>query len=79
MERPGAQVSLIIPVFRDADIVLECLASITDDPGCDGIDIVVVDDASGDDTPDRKVGAIAISTGLLWVCSMRTPWWNQVG
>ncbi|MBG84576.1 MAG: hypothetical protein CMJ40_08525 [Phycisphaerae bacterium] len=53
MERPGAQVSLIIPVFRDADMVLECLASITDDPGCDGIDIVVVDDASGDDTPDR--------------------------
>ena len=53
MERPGEQVSLIIPVFRDADIVLACLTSIVEDPGCHGMDIIVVDDASGDDTPDR--------------------------
>ena len=53
MERPGAQVTLIIPVFRDADMTLECLNSIANDPGCEGLEILVVDDASGDDTPDR--------------------------
>ena len=48
MERPGAQVTLIIPVFRDADMTLECLNSIANDPGCEGLEILVVDDASGD-------------------------------
>ncbi|MCH2133833.1 MAG: glycosyltransferase family 2 protein [Phycisphaerales bacterium] len=53
MERPGSRISLIIPVFRDADVVLECLRSIVDDPDAQGLDIVVVDDASGDETPSR--------------------------
>lgn len=53
MSSTGSQVSLIIPVFRDADVVLECLRSITADPDATGLDLVVVDDASGDDTPNR--------------------------
>ncbi|MEE2906867.1 MAG: glycosyltransferase family 2 protein [Planctomycetota bacterium] len=53
MERPGIHISLIIPVFRDADVVLECLRSLTSDPDAADLDVVVVDDASGDDTPDR--------------------------
>ena len=53
MERPSSQISLIIPVFRDADVVLECLQSLASDPTAEDLDIVVVDDASGDDTADR--------------------------
>ena len=53
MERPGSRISLIVPVFRDADVVLECLRSILADPDAKGLDLIVVDDASGDDTPDR--------------------------
>lgn len=65
MERPGAQVTLIIPVFRDADMVLDCLASIIEDPGCAGIDLLVVDDASGDDTPDRIESAALPGVRLI--------------
>ncbi|MCH2149918.1 MAG: glycosyltransferase family 2 protein [Phycisphaerales bacterium] len=53
MQRPASQISLIIPVFRDADVVLECLRSLTSDPAAEGLDVIVVDDASGDDTADR--------------------------
>tara|TARA_B100001059_G_scaffold113776_2_gene113947 strand:+ start:2374 stop:4221 length:1848 start_codon:yes stop_codon:yes gene_type:complete len=65
MERPGTQVTLIIPVFRDADMVIECLTSITDDPDCDGLDIIVVDDASGDDTPDRIESAAMTGVRMI--------------
>ena len=57
MERPGSRISLIVPVFRDADVVLACLRSILADPDAEGLDLIVVDDASGDDTPDRIVEA----------------------
>ena len=53
MQRPASEISLIIPVFRDADVVLQCLQSVLSDPMAEGLDVIVVDDASGDDTPDR--------------------------
>ena len=57
MERAGSRISLIVPVFRDADVVLACLRSVVADPDAEGLDLIVVDDASGDDTPDRIIEA----------------------
>ena len=43
-------VTVVIPVFNGADLVRNALASVVQQTGC-GIEIIVVDDGSTDDTP----------------------------
>jgi GT2 family glycosyltransferase/glycosyltransferase involved in cell wall biosynthesis len=44
------QVSIIIPVYNELDFTLRCLKSIQDNPSTASAEIIVLDDASKDDT-----------------------------
>jgi GT2 family glycosyltransferase/glycosyltransferase involved in cell wall biosynthesis len=50
-ERP--RVSIVIPVYNHFDHTLVCLRSLTEHPGTIPFEVIVVDDCSSDETPER--------------------------
>jgi hypothetical protein len=50
---PAHETAVIVPVHRAADVALECLQSLRQSCVITPADVIVVDDCSGDDTPDR--------------------------
>lgn len=59
---PQPQVSIIVPVYGNLDLTLQCLAAIAEAPTAVGYEVIVVDDASPDGSADvlAKVAGITL-------------------
>ncbi len=59
---PQPQVSIIIPVYGNLDLTLQCLSAIAQAPTAIGYEVIVVDDASPDGSADvlAKVAGISL-------------------
>lgn len=59
---PQPQVSIIIPVYGNVDLTLQCLAAIAEAPTAVGYEVIVIDDASADGSGDvlAKVAGITL-------------------
>ena len=73
--KPAARVSLVIPVYNQLVHTMQCLESILRLPD-KGDEIIVVDNASTDGTPDylKNVGVTVISNATNLGCAKA---WNQ--
>jgi len=54
------EASVIVPVYNNSELTFECLASIADHGGAVSLEVIVVDDASGDDTTSMLDGVQGI-------------------
>ncbi len=66
--------AVVIVNYRTADVTIEALASLAPETaGLPGLRVVVVDNASGDDSPDRIHAAIADRGWDAWAKLLRAP------
>lgn len=62
---PGSsapRVSIVIPVYNHFDHTLVCLRSLAEHPGTIAFEVIVVDDCSSDETPERLPAITGIRT-----------------
>ena len=59
------EVSIIIPVHNRWDLTAGCLRSIADAIAAVGYEVIVVDDASDDETPERLRGVVGVNVVRL--------------
>lgn len=66
--------AIVIVNFRTADLTIDCLRSLEGEvPSVGSVQVVVVDNASGDDSPDRIERAIREHSWEGWCVLVRAP------